>query len=533
MKHLIILLTLAATTLTSWAQQKVAVFSINDFHGAFVRNDDKGIVGAPSLWQTLDSLKRVYPYNVTVSAGDNFGGSYFYNATHGVLLPVLFNDLGIRLSALGNHEFDDGQASLADKWSHSPLRPKGWDITYVSSNVREANTGAVPSFAQPVATTTLTLPGGKPFTIAFVGLIASSTPQQASIRKLKGLTFDGNYPAVLDSVLALPVGEEVKHANLRLILSHNGTITNAQGQPQWEDKDAANLARINSRLWQGFISSHSHKRVCGYINDNHMPVVQGKWHGDYISMLLCTVDTATMQVTSVEPHSIPVTPKAHLEAGPARLQAQIDSLLTHTRTAGGTPIGTPLTIAEHDMPHDRDQKYRQSEVGTLVCRAYAEAFRKNQHLKDGAIVVGCSHFGSIRAGFSKGKITVLDVGETLPFSNALKAYRLTGAQLLSLVQFGNHNKAYGWLQTGNLEVKKDAEGNVTTLTYVSPKGKRTQIKDTTLCYLVADEFITNGGDGYSPSFFPKDQEVKTEGMPATTDAFIDYLKTFKVLSIKY
>ena len=87
----------------------VAIFSLNDFHGGFVRNDYKSIPGAPAIWQTLDSLKSVYPYNVTVAAGDNFGGSFFYAATKGVLLPVFFNDLGIRLSAVGNHEFDDGQ----------------------------------------------------------------------------------------------------------------------------------------------------------------------------------------------------------------------------------------------------------------------------------------------------------------------------------------------------------------------------------------------------------------------------------------
>ena len=75
----------------------VAVFSLNDFHGGFVRNDYKNIPGAPAVWQTLDSLKSVYPYNVTVAAGDNFGGSFFYAATKGVLLPVFYNDLGIRL----------------------------------------------------------------------------------------------------------------------------------------------------------------------------------------------------------------------------------------------------------------------------------------------------------------------------------------------------------------------------------------------------------------------------------------------------
>ena len=83
-----------------------------------------------------------------------------------------------------------------------------------------------------------------------------------------------------------------------------------------------------------------------------------------------------MRLVSVTPHTFRVTPKAHLEAGPARLQQQIDSLLQHTCTQGGVPLGTVLTQAAADMPHDRDDKFRQSGVGALVCRSYAEEFRR-------------------------------------------------------------------------------------------------------------------------------------------------------------
>mgnify|MGYP004434805377 CR=1 FL=1 len=104
------ILLLTANVLTTRAEQRkncidVAVFSINDFHAAFVSNPDKGIAGAANLVHTLDSLKQLYPYHVTVSAGDNFGGSYFYNATRSrSLLPQLLTDLDIRISAIGNHD---------------------------------------------------------------------------------------------------------------------------------------------------------------------------------------------------------------------------------------------------------------------------------------------------------------------------------------------------------------------------------------------------------------------------------------------
>ena len=70
-------LCLALATFAQKGTIKVAVFSINDFHGAFVQNVSQAIPGAPSIWQTLDSLKAVYPYNITVAAGDNFGGVIF------------------------------------------------------------------------------------------------------------------------------------------------------------------------------------------------------------------------------------------------------------------------------------------------------------------------------------------------------------------------------------------------------------------------------------------------------------------------
>lgn len=513
-----ILLSLAPGT----AQVKVAVFSLNDFHGGFVRNDSKGIAGAPSVWQTLDSLKREYPCHVTVSAGDAFGGSYFYQATKGRLMPVFFNDLGIRISAVGNHEFDEGQRALAAKWSHV-ARPADWDLTYVCANIRQKSDGRIPSCFQPVASVPVTLPGGQTLRVAFVGLTASSTPMQTSARNVAGLTFDGNYPAVLDSVMQLPEHSLIDDAHLRLLLTHIGTYTDTEGRPAWDDMNADRLRALDSPLWDGILSSHSHQLVCGRINAAQYPIVQGSWHGDFISMLLCTIDTARMVVTHVEPRTVRVTPKDKLEPGPAHLQAQIDSLLQHT-TMCGLPIGTVLTTAKADMPHDRTDKYRQSPMGELVCRAYAEAFRTAAHLPDGTVVIGCSHFGSIRSGFGKGAVSVLDVGEALPFSNKLKIYKLTGKQLHELTEFGLNNKRYGWLQLGNAQAVRNHAGRVEAIIYRSPAGKREVLQPKKKYYLVTDEFITNGGDGYSPDFFPANQEVRTDGLPTTTDAFITYLR---------
>ena len=119
---------------------------------------------------------------------------------------------------------------------------------------------------------------------------------------------------------------------------------------------------------------------------------------------------------------------------------------------------------------------------------------------------------------------MLDVGETLPFANKLRVYSLTGKQMLQLVEFGLHNERYGWLQTANLLIEQDDNGGVRKLTYESPQKHRRVLQPKRKYYLVTDDYITTGGDGYDPAFFPEKQAVSIDGLPTTTDAFINYLR---------
>lgn len=516
------------STSTTQAQSRpstvtVAVFTINDFHAGIVSDPRQGVPGAAYVVQTLDSLKQVYPHNVTVSAGDNFGGSFFYSATRPkTLMPQVFKDMGITLSALGNHEFDEGQDALADKWQHTELIPRTWHIDYVCANTRNAE-GHIPAFAQPWAVVPVSVGGGRTVDVAFVGLLTSNTPWQASAKRLKGLSFDGNYTAVLDSVAKLPGYDAVRRAPLRLILAHIGTQMK-DGRPVWDDRDAANLRTLNRPDFHAFLSAHSHSRVIGMSETvRPMPLTQGLWHGIYISMLRCEVDTAAGQVVSVTPELVRVNPHAVLSPKAARLQAQIEEQL-HTTLFRGMPLNKVLSHTAKGVFHDRKVSTTQTKMGSLVCESYATAYRRAAHLPDDALVVGVSHFGSIRAGFPAGNISVLDVGEALPFANPLKCYRYTGAQLLALMEHGINVCTLGRIQTSGVNVEQDKQGHVKRLSLTLPSGKVVPIKADTKLVLVADEYMVTGGDGYLPTQFPKAQEIAVT-VPTSTDAFISYLQT--------
>lgn len=543
MKRLPVMVLSALLALGLYAENpiRVAVFCINDFHGAFVRNDYKGVPGAAAVVETLDSLGRVYPNHATVSAGDNFGGSYFYQATRSQsLLPQFFADCGISISGVGNHEFDEGQDNMLARWSNINRNypSRDWSLQYVSANIRcdasskmrRGDTSA-PVFCEPYVHQKIALPDGRDFVLGIIGMTTSSTPRQASVSKLKGLHFDGRVQQVLDS---LPRQcWEGTHANI--LLTHQGTATQfiqrgclMIGQPVWDDADSLALSQLADRRINGIFSSHSHRPVCGLINEAEYPITQGQSNGKYIAQLIIEVDSASLEVVNVAPDLIPVHQFSRLSPKAARLNAQINEQLYGTFTKGGAALGDLLTVAREDIPFDRSlMRHDQTRMGQLVTRAYSEALRQQPGFDDESLIVGVTHIGGMRCGLEAGPVRVLDVGEVLPFDNAMRVFRVTGRQLRDLINFGLHNERYGYLQFAHITPVMDRKGQVKRMRYTTVGGKVMEIKDNSTCYIVADEFVSNGGDGYDPSLFPADQEVQGLQMPHITDAFINYLRTQK------
>ena len=79
-----------------------------------------------------------------------------------------------------------------------------------------------------------------------------------------------------------------------------------------------------------------------------------------------------------------------------------------------------------------------------------------------------------------------------------------------------------------MSYERDQEsGELLRLFYT--KGKKPQeVKAKKKYYVVVDDYIVRGGDGYPVSLFPDEVEVKpTHTLPTTTDVFIDYLSNLK------
>ena len=90
---------------------------------------------------------------------------------------IFFNHIGVKYSAIGNHDFDYGQA-VFESWTHFN------QFQFLAANVIDSS-GSVFKYATPYGQ--MSLPSGKK--IAFIGLSTLETPDTTGANNIKGLTF--------------------------------------------------------------------------------------------------------------------------------------------------------------------------------------------------------------------------------------------------------------------------------------------------------------------------------------------------------
>ncbi len=118
---------------------EIQVLATNDFHGRIQRNGSEG--GAAVLAGAVKQLRSANPNTTFAAAGDLIGASTFesFVAQDKPTIDAL-NEAGLDVSAVGNHEFDQGYDDLVDRVmadydaSTNPAGGAEWE--YLGANVK-------------------------------------------------------------------------------------------------------------------------------------------------------------------------------------------------------------------------------------------------------------------------------------------------------------------------------------------------------------------------------------------------------------
>ena len=194
---------------------EVQLLAINDFHGSLEpASGSTGRIGATNaggieyLATHLARLKATNPNTVIVSAGDNIGGTPLLSSlSHDEASVEALNLAGLQVSALGNHDLDEGWWELY-RIQNGGCHPvdgcqdgtpfAGAAFTYVAANVT-----LDPRRADPAVLARAGVQGSHPrpllpayairevsgVRVGFIGLILEEAPGMIISTSTRGLTF--------------------------------------------------------------------------------------------------------------------------------------------------------------------------------------------------------------------------------------------------------------------------------------------------------------------------------------------------------
>ncbi|MGY3364418.1 5'-nucleotidase [Bradyrhizobium sp. GM2.4] len=422
------------------APVELRILAINDFHGNLrpppggIRISDpedkarKVMVaagGAEYMATLVKQLREGHKNTIFVAAGDLIGASPFLSAMfHDEPSIESLSMMGLAISSVGNHEFDEGKTELLRMQNggchpvdgcQGPHSFTGARFRYLAASTIETATGK--SVLPPYEIREFE---GIP--IAFIGLTLKDTAGIVSPSGITGLEFRDEAETVNALVPQLKAGG----VEAIVVLIHQG------GEPAGDYNECpaitgpiVDIVKKIDRAVDLVVSGHTHRAyVCDI--DGRL-VTSGDKYGTLVTAIDLKLDPATRDIVSARAENVLVA-NASLPRDPEQT-ALIDAYDRLSAPIANRPAGS-VTQTLSRVPNEAGE----SPLGDVIADAQLAATRD---AKDGSAVIALTNPGGIRTDIvpkENGAITFGDVFASQPFRNRLVTMTLTGSQLKDMLE---------------------------------------------------------------------------------------------------
>jgi len=494
---------------------KLRILAINDFHGNLKPppggigikdsgDPTKGSVvaagGAEHMATLVKQLSEGHKHTIFVAAGDLIGAS--------PLLSAMFHDeptiesmslMGLKLSAVGNHEFDEGKDELLRMQNggchptdgcRGPHRFPGAKFHYLAASTIVKDTGKTvfPPYQ---------IESFEGIPVAFIGLTLKGTAGIISPVSAAGLEFRDE----AESVNALVPELKAKGVEAIVLLIHEG------GWPSGGINECpgisgpiVDIVRKLDRAVDLVISGHTHQAYVCTI-DGRL-VTSGDKYGTLVTAIDVTLDPATRDVASAKADNVIVRASLPKDAEQTALIEAYDKLAAPiaNRRAG------EITATLSRMPNASGE----SALGDVVADAQLAA---TSDPASGGAEIALTNPGGIRTDLAKradGSVTYADVFASQPFRNQLVTLTLSGAQLKATLE-------QQWADPARPRILQVSKGFAYSFDAGEPAGARINAASLRLngaaidparpYRITVNNYLALGGDGFTALKDGRDAQV--------------------------
>ncbi|GHA63012.1 bifunctional metallophosphatase/5'-nucleotidase [Streptomyces termitum] len=468
--------------------------------------------GVEYLATHLREARKGNRYSITAAAGDMIGASPMLSGLfHDEPTIGALNGLGLDVSSVGNHEFDEGSAELA-RMQNGGCHPtagcyvpgkkfRGADFPYLAANVTKESTG------KPVLDPTFIWEKNG-VRIGFIGVTLEGTPNVVTAEGVKGLKFGdevetiNKYTKVLERKGVKSIVALVHEGGLPASSSYNYDC-DSPGPGDGVSGAIVEIAKKVSPQVDAMVTGHTHQAYACTIPDpagKPRLVTSASSFGKLFTDTTLTYDRATKDIVraAVATSNKVVTRDVPKAADMTRLIGDWQAL--------AAPIANrPQGWIAGDI-NGRGSTAYEKPLGDVIADAQLEGLAPADK---GGAQLAFMNPGGIRADLvhkasgaeGDGVVTYGEAFTVQPFTNMMNVVDLTGANVIATLK-----QQVSGANAASPRILQISKGLTYTLDMTKAGADRvveSSIRlngepiDPSKTYRVAmNEFLAGGGDGF-------------------------------------
>lgn len=500
----------------------VQILATNDFHGRLLP-DGANAAGAEILSGAVKELREDVPFTTFAAAGDLIGASTFESFIQDDEPTIdALNAAGLEVSAVGNHEFDQGYEDLVGRVQDRA------DWAYVGTNVDE------PEGRDDLAETWTKERGG--VTVGFVGAVTEDLPALVRPAGIEGVTVTDIVDATAEAAAEL----RADGADLVVMLVHEGAPSTDCATMTDPDTTWGNIVTRASSDIDAIVSGHTHLAYnCSFpVEDwadrevTERPVVSAGQYGTNLNRLVFTLDDEGEVVA--KSHDVIGLVGTGYPKDP-EVTPIVDAAVKEAEVLGAEVLG------QIDAPFNRaklstgvENRGGESTLGNLVAEVQRWA---TSDASAGGAQIAFMNPGGLRqdmAGTVNGDardVTYKQAAVVQPFANTLVNMNLTGADIKLVLEQQWQRDASGNVPSRPFLRLGTSKGFTYTYDPTRPEGERitgmwlegAPVTDGETYSVTVNSFLATGGDNFRA--FNRGTGARDTGR-VDLSAMVDYLAEF-------
>lgn len=409
---------MAATTVTATAlaglpaaafaadEVTFSVANFTDFHGHLLPSDElteSKEMGAAKLQALVNHVNENQDYVLT-SSGDNVGGSAFVSAIDqdNATMDAL-NAMDVKVSAVGNHEFDQGVEDLTGRITEKSNFP------ILGTNVYQNGERLLP------ATHVEEIDGVK---VGFVGTVTTLTKSKVAPDKIGGVEFRDPVAETNQEAKALKDSGE---ADVVVALMHEDAQQYIDGFD-----DSVDVV----------FGGDSHQKTSGTVPREGQPDMvwaQGHEYGKLLNDVDLTYDREAKKLTNAVMNQYSAADAAELPDDPqvAEIVEQAKAVADEKGKDIVGSIEAPLQRASSPGNEPGSNRGAESTGNNFIAEANREILSRQTGKN---VQIGIMNAGGVRENLEAGDVTYEQAATVQPFNNDISVGDLTGADIIQLLE---------------------------------------------------------------------------------------------------